>query len=87
MEKGVDIKCIKELPGHFDIKTTRGYLHLAKDKLVKYPEPVGQPECGDIKSAGLYPRNGNIEKRNRKSNKIKESKYIWMRRYTCYRKP
>jgi len=35
LEKGVDIKYIKELLGHFDIKTTARYLHVAKEKLIQ----------------------------------------------------
>ncbi|WP_317131443.1 tyrosine-type recombinase/integrase [Panacibacter ginsenosidivorans] len=34
LDKGTDIKYIKELPGHFDIKTTERYLHVSKQKLV-----------------------------------------------------
>jgi site-specific recombinase XerD len=30
LEKGVDVKYIKELLGHFDIKTTERYLHVAR---------------------------------------------------------
>ena len=35
LEKGVDIKYIKELLGHFDIKTTEHYLHVANEALTK----------------------------------------------------
>lgn len=40
LEKGVDIKYIKELLGHFDIKTTERYLHVAKEKLVNIQSPL-----------------------------------------------
>ncbi len=40
LEKGVDIKYIKELLGHFDIKTTERYLHVAKEKLVNIKSPL-----------------------------------------------
>lgn len=40
LEKGVDIKYIKELLGHFDIKTTERYLHVAKDRLVHIKSPL-----------------------------------------------
>ena len=40
LEKGVDIKYIKELLGHFDIKTTERYLHVARDKLVVIQSPL-----------------------------------------------
>ena len=34
LEKGVDIKYIKDLLGHFDIKTTLRYLHVKREQLV-----------------------------------------------------
>lgn len=34
LEKGIDIRYIKDLPGHFDIKTTEHYLHVSKKELV-----------------------------------------------------
>jgi integrase/recombinase XerD len=40
LEKGVDIKYIKELLGHFDIKTTERYLHVAREKLVHIQSPL-----------------------------------------------
>lgn len=40
LEKGVDIKYIKELLGHFDIKTTERYLHVAREKLVFIQSPL-----------------------------------------------
>ncbi len=40
LEKGVDIKYIKELLGHFDIKTTERYLHVAREKLVYIQSPL-----------------------------------------------
>lgn len=40
LEKGVDIKYIKDLLGHFDIKTTERYLHVTKDKLVHIKSPL-----------------------------------------------
>lgn len=39
-EKGVDIKYIKDLLGHFDIKTTERYLHVAREKLVVIQSPL-----------------------------------------------
>ena len=35
LEKGTNIKYIKDLPGHFDIKTTKRNLHVSKEKLIK----------------------------------------------------
>ncbi len=40
LEKGVDIKYIKDLLGHFDIKTTERYLHVAREKLVHIQSPL-----------------------------------------------
>jgi site-specific recombinase XerD len=40
IEKGVDIKYIKELLGHFDIKTTERYLHVSNSKLVNIVSPL-----------------------------------------------
>lgn len=40
LEKGVDIKYIKELLGHFDIKTTERYLHVSRDKLIHIQSPL-----------------------------------------------
>ncbi|MBI2272382.1 MAG: tyrosine-type recombinase/integrase [Bacteroidetes bacterium] len=34
LDKGTAIRYIKELPGHFDIKTTERYLHVSKRRLV-----------------------------------------------------
>ncbi len=34
LEKGVDIRYIKDILGHFDIRTTERYLHVRKEKLV-----------------------------------------------------
>ncbi len=40
LEKGVDIRYIKELLGHFDIKTTERYLHVAREKLIHIKSPL-----------------------------------------------
>lgn len=40
LEKGTDIKYIKELLGHFNIKTTERYLHVSKQKLVNIISPL-----------------------------------------------
>ena len=40
LEKGVDIRYIKEILGHFNIKTTERYLHVAKNKLVNIASPL-----------------------------------------------
>jgi len=39
LEKGTDIKYIKDLLGHFNIKTTERYLHVSKKKLVNIISP------------------------------------------------
>ena len=40
LEKGTDIRYIKELLGHFDIKTTQRYLHVSKKDLVNIASPL-----------------------------------------------
>ena len=40
LEKGTDIRYIKDLLGHFDIKTTERYLHVAKKSLVNIVSPL-----------------------------------------------
>ncbi|MEO5564569.1 MAG: tyrosine-type recombinase/integrase [Chitinophagaceae bacterium] len=39
LDKGTDIKYIKDLPGHFKIKTTERYLHVSKRQLVNIVGP------------------------------------------------
>lgn len=39
LDKGTDIKYIKDLLGHFNIKTTERYLHVSKEKLVNIASP------------------------------------------------
>ena len=39
LEKGTDIKYIKDLLGHFNIKTTERYLHVSKQKLINIVSP------------------------------------------------
>lgn len=40
LEKGTDIRYIKELLGHFNIKTTERYLHVRKEQLVNIVSPL-----------------------------------------------
>jgi site-specific recombinase XerD len=40
LEKGVDIHFIKELLGHFDIKTTERYLHVSNRQLANIVSPL-----------------------------------------------
>jgi integrase/recombinase XerD len=40
LEKGIDIKYIKDLLGHFDIKTTARYLHVKKEQLISIESPL-----------------------------------------------
>jgi integrase/recombinase XerD len=39
LDKGTDIKYIKDLLGHFNIRTTERYLHVSKKQLVNIPSP------------------------------------------------
>ncbi|MGN6298256.1 MAG: tyrosine-type recombinase/integrase, partial [Ginsengibacter sp.] len=40
LEKGVDVKYIKEILGHFNIKTTERYLHIKREMLVNIKSPM-----------------------------------------------
>jgi integrase/recombinase XerD len=40
LDKGTDIKYIKDLLGHFDIRTTERYLHVSKKQLVNIVSPL-----------------------------------------------
>lgn len=40
LEKGIDVKYIKDLLGHFDIRTTERYLHVSKEKLINITSPL-----------------------------------------------
>jgi integrase/recombinase XerD len=42
LEKGVDIKYIQELLGHYNIKTTERYLHVKRDQLIVLPNPLDE---------------------------------------------
>ncbi|WP_240627813.1 tyrosine-type recombinase/integrase [Terrimonas sp.] len=39
LDKGTDIRYIKDLLGHFNIKTTKRYLYVSKNKLVNISSP------------------------------------------------
>ena len=39
LDKGTDIRYIKDLLGHFNIKTTERYLHVSKQQLVNIISP------------------------------------------------
>jgi integrase/recombinase XerD len=40
LEKGIDVIFIKEILGHFDIKTTQRYLHVKKEFLINIESPL-----------------------------------------------
>ena len=42
LEKGVDIRYIKDLLGHFSIKTTERYLHVKKEDLISIINPLDE---------------------------------------------
>ena len=50
LEKGIDIRYIKDILGHFSIKTTERYLHVSREKLISITSPLDDIwEKGDIK--------------------------------------
>jgi integrase/recombinase XerD len=42
LEKGIDIRYIKDLLGHFSIKTTERYLHVKKEELILITNPLDE---------------------------------------------
>lgn len=40
LEKGIDIRYIKDILGHFNIKTTERYLHVRRDQLINVVSPL-----------------------------------------------
>jgi integrase/recombinase XerD len=40
LEKGIDIRFIKDILGHFSIKTTERYLHLKREQLIQIVSPL-----------------------------------------------
>jgi integrase/recombinase XerD len=42
LEKGIDIKYIKDLLGHFNIHTTGRYLHVKKEQLINIISPLDE---------------------------------------------
>lgn len=40
LEKGIDVVFIQDILGHFDIKTTKRYLHVRKDILINIESPI-----------------------------------------------
>jgi integrase/recombinase XerD len=42
LEKGVDIRYIKDLLGHFSIKTTERYLHVKREQLINIVSPLDE---------------------------------------------
>ncbi len=40
LEKGIDIRYIKDILGHFNIKTTERYLHVKRDQLINVVSPL-----------------------------------------------
>jgi site-specific recombinase XerD len=42
LEKGIDIRYIKDLLGHFSIKTTEKYLHVKRETLISIPNVLDE---------------------------------------------
>ncbi len=40
LERGIDVMFIKDILGHFNIKTTQRYLHVRRDFLINIPSPI-----------------------------------------------
>ena len=40
LEKGIDIRYIKDILGHFSIRTTERYTHVSKEKLIQISSPL-----------------------------------------------
>lgn len=64
LEKGVDIRYIKDLLGHFSIKTTERYLHVAREKLVFISSPLDYLfNKGEEKPLAVLAQPDNIKSR------------------------
>jgi site-specific recombinase XerD len=48
LEKGIDILYIKDLLGHYSIKTTERYLHVKKDELITIINPLDELYKGKV---------------------------------------
>ena len=49
LERGIDIRYIKDILGHFDIKTTERYTHVSKERLIHIASPLDDLfQKGDI---------------------------------------
>lgn len=46
LNMGTDIRYIKDLLGHFDIRTTERYLHVSKKELITIAGPLDTPDAG-----------------------------------------
>jgi len=62
LEKGIDVKYINELLGHFDIRTTERYLHVSKERLVNIISPLDSLYNEEIERR--IADTGNTKKRN-----------------------
>ena len=54
LEKGVDVKYIKDLLGHLSIITTERYLHVAREQIVQITSPLDYL----FKQSGIDLKNG-----------------------------
>jgi hypothetical protein len=52
LEKGTDVQDIQQILGHFSIKITKRYLHVANEKLVVIEKSARQPVEGISKFTG-----------------------------------
>jgi integrase/recombinase XerD len=63
LERGVDIRYIKDLLGHFDIRTTERYTHVKKTDLVQIVSPLDDLYNSIEKPDLLIAAPNNLEKR------------------------
>ncbi|MEO6671093.1 MAG: tyrosine-type recombinase/integrase [Ferruginibacter sp.] len=65
LEKGIDVKYIKDILGHFDIRTTERYLHVSKDKFINImnrPDNLYEDDPNDFLRIGAINSSKNQQR-------------------------